>query len=330
MNVTDKTFANMLRDNGYVTGIFGKHQAPYSVDTMQNWGWDYHCIMELTEYPMPMSRYKNPNIMENGIIHDGNTELKNKYSDDVFTSKIFDFISSDTSGKPFFVYYPMAIGHSPYSPTPDDPEFATWVPGKSNTAFFPSMIYYMDKKVGEILDWLQQHGLDSNTIVLYTGDNGIPADIYYNADGKTHIQGKKAWPLEGGVRVPLIAYWPGHVAAGGVNNDVIDFTDFFTTLAQAAEATDLSSYGILDGVSFFDAMLGKPHTPRQQLFFHYNQQPAFNTTRRWVQDQVYKYYDTKDPLKPGKFYNISTDADEKLPIANTKLTTAQKALKQKF
>lgn len=329
MTVTDKTIANVLRDNGYVTGIFGKHQSPYSVDTMYNWGWDYHCIMELTEHEMPMSRYKNPNVMENGVIHTGE-EMKGKYSDDVFTSKIFDFISSDTTGKPFFVYYPMAIGHSPYSPTPDDPEFATWTTGKSNTAFFPSMIRYMDKKVGEILDWLQQHGLDSNTLVLYTGDNGIPADIYYNADGKTKIQGKKAWPIEGGVRVPLIAYWPNHVAAGSVNNNLVDFTDFFTTLAQAAQATDLSPYGILDGVSFYDGLLGKPYTARQQSFFHYNQQPAFNPSRRWVQDQVYKYYDLKDVLKPGKFYNIATDPDEKLPIANNKLTTAQKAIKQKY
>jgi arylsulfatase A len=330
MNTTDKTVANLLHDAGYVTGIFGKHQLQYGVDTMKNWGWDYHCIFELTENGMKYSRYKNPVLMENGVVHSG-SEMQNKYGDDVLTDKIFNFIQTNIN-KPFFVYYSMSIGHPPICPTPDDSAFAAWNPdrGISDTSFYPSMMHYMDKKVGAILDKLKQMGIAENTLVLFAGDNGTPTEIYYNADGETHIRGEKAWSLEGGTHVPLLAYWPTHITEGSVNNDLVDFSDFFTTFAQTAGVTNLTKYGILDGQSFYDAMLGKPHTPRQQLFRLYNAHPGFLSDRRWVQNPVYKLYDKSDVYKSKNFYNVVNDREEKSPILTKNLTPAEKQTKQNF
>ncbi len=330
MNPNDKTMANMMRDAGYITAMFGKHQMEYSPDTMRNWGWDYHCIFELTEYKMKYSRYKNPVLMENGTILQG-TAMKNKYGDDVLTQKVIDFIKTNKS-KPFFVYYSMSIGHAPYCPTPDDPEFAAWNPdaGKSNPSFFPSMMKYMDKKVGQLLDSLHAMGLDNNTLVIYAGDNGIPPEIYYNANNVQHIKGEKGTPREGGTHVPLVAYWPGHVPAGTVNDDLIDFTDFFTTFAQAANVTNLSSYGKLDGVSFYNAMLGLPTNPKQQLFFLFNPKPGFTDYRRWVRDKVYKLYDSTDDVKPKKFYNTVANNQETTALITSNLTPAEKVIKQNF
>jgi arylsulfatase A len=327
LNTSSKTVANLLHDAGYATGIFGKHQASYSVDTMKNWGWDYHCIFELTEYGMKGSRYKNPVLMENGVILQG-TAMQNKYGDDVLTDKIFSFIETNVN-KPFFVYYPMSIGHIPFCPTPDDAEFAAWDPDKgvSDTKFYPSMMRYMDKKVGAILQKLRDLGIDKNTLVLFAGDNGTPVEISYYANGQK-LKGEKAWPLEGGTHVPLYAYWPTHIADGSSSNNLIDFTDFFTMFAEAAGVTDLTSYGKLDGISFYKTMLGQPNTPKQQLYVLYNAHPGVQIDRRWAQTQMYKTYDSKDPLKAKKFYNILSDPEEKLPITDTKLTAAQKLIKQ--
>jgi arylsulfatase A len=87
----------------------------------------------------------------------------------------------------------MSIGHYPYCPTPDDSAFSSWNPDPriSDTIFFSSMMHYMDKKVRLILSWLHAKGLDTNTIVLFAGDNGTPNEIYYNANGINDIRGKR-------------------------------------------------------------------------------------------------------------------------------------------
>ncbi len=330
MNPSETTVANMLHNAGYVTGIFGKHQLEYSVDTMKNWGWDYHCIFELTENPMKYSRYKNPVLMENGTVLSG-ADMQGKYGDDVLTDKIFSFMQTNKS-KPFFVYYSMSIGHAPYCPTPDDAAFANWNPDKnvSDTSFYASMMHYMDKKVGQILDKLQQMGLAQNTLVIFAGDNGTPPEIYYNAHGVKNIKGEKGLPREGGTHVPMMAYWPTHIQEGSVNADLIDFTDFFPTFAQVANVTNLNAYKPLDGLSFYNGMLNKPHTSKQQLFFVFDSHPGFTDYRRWARDKVYKLYDSTDAIKAKLFYNTVLDEGETKPINSSKITAAEKAIKQNF
>jgi len=330
MNEKEKTIANLMHDAGYATGIFGKHQLPYNDTIMHQWGWDYNIVFELTEDTMTYSRYKNPVLKENGYrIPDSVTA--NKYCDDILTQKIFDFVENNKA-KPFFVYYPMSIGHTPYSPTPDDPEFATWNPklGISDTGFFPSMMHYMDKKIATILNWLHLNGLDKNTIVFYAGDNGVPPDIYYNANGVKHIRGEKGLSTEGGTHVPLIAYWPGHIQQGSINNDLIDFTDLLPTFAEAAQVTKLGKYGVLDGSSFYAALFGQPHVAKQQLFCHYDPHPGFTNLLRWARDKTYKLYDSTEAPRSGNFYNTVNDEKELFPLKTAVLTKAEKQIRQRF
>ena len=147
----------------------------------------------------------------------------------------------------------MSLAHAPFSPTPNDTAFNNWDPNsnKSDTSFYHSMIEYMDIIVGKILDKLKTTGLDKNTIVIFSGDNGTPAEIFYNTDTLSDVEGQKASTNEEGTHVPLIAYWPSHITQGLVNDDLIDFTDFLPTFAQAANVKDLSKYGTLDGLSFY-------------------------------------------------------------------------------
>jgi hypothetical protein len=217
----------------------------------------------------------------------------------------------------------MAIGHEPYSPTPDDPEFASWKPenNPSNPKFFPSMMKYMDKKIGEILSKLRSAGIAKNTLVIYAGDNGTSQNIYFDANGITHIQGEKGKSIEGGTHVPLIAYWPGHIVQGSSNNDLIDFTDFFPTFADASQTTNLKQYGILDGKSFYTRIVGNTGNGKTQLFFHYCPNPGLDGLMRWARDKTYKYYHS------GRFFNIVNDPKELSPLADQDLTQSELNIK---
>jgi arylsulfatase A len=330
MSDTSKTIANVMQDAGYTTAMFGKLQLNYSDAIMKGWGWNYHIVFELDGDTVAYRRYKNPVLVENGYrIPDSVTV--NKYGDDVLTDKIFDFIKANRT-KPFFVYYSMSIGHAPYCPTPDDPQFASWDPNKnkSDTAFYPSMMKYMDKKVGLILERLHASGLDKNTIVFFAGDNGVPPEIYYNIDTAQHVKGEKGSSNEGGTHVPFIAYWPNHVPKGSTNDDLIEFTDFIPTFAQFGNLTNLSKYAPLDGGSFYNAIFGNTYVVNQHLFCHFDPHPDFSDLQRWVRDKTYKLYDSTLTPKAGKFYNTIIDEKEKHPIKNADLTSDEKIIKQNF
>lgn len=336
MNENEKTFGNLMRDAGYATAFFGKLQLLIHVpdSSLTNWGFDKFTVFEISHTGLVPKRYKSPDLIDsNGYIPD--SLVADKYCDDILTQNIFDFIDScNSKSSPFFIYYSMSLAHYPYCPTPDDSTFANWdpKPQNSNTNYFPSMIKYMDKKVGEILEKLRVTGLDQNTLVIFTGDNGTPSDFIYSTDDGEE-RGGKGHPYEAGTHVPLIGYWPGHIASGSTNDDLIDFTDFFSTFAEAAQVTDLSNYGITDGLSFYKRLQGINDTAKQQLFTHYDPFPGNygDTLQRWVRDKTYKLYDTASrKLRLGKFYNIKTDPNEKHPLADSILTPEELAIKQKF
>ena len=331
MSDSEKTIGNLMQDAGYTTGFFGKLQLTYNSATMKKWGWDTHLVFDLIEDTVAFRRYKNPVLIDNGYrIPD--SEMVNKYCDDVLVQRIFDFIKNNGT-KPFFVYYSMSLGHEPFSPTPDDAAFASWDPNtdSSDANFFPSMMHYMDKKVGAVLNKLRSAGLDQNTIVFFAGDNGTPPGIYYNAHGQTQIKGEKSNSTEGGTHVPLIAYWPGHIQPGIVNDDLIDFTDFFPTLADIAAYQDLSGYSPLDGLSFYRRLLGLPSKKKQQLFSHFDARPGgYDPLRRWVRNKTYKLYDSTEFQKSGKFYNVQKDPEELHELKESDLTASQLSLRENF
>jgi hypothetical protein len=253
----------------------------------------------------------------------------NNYCDDILTHRILNFIDSNTSA-PFFIYYSMSVAHQPFSPTPTDSAYEGW-PGHSNisdTSFFSSMISRMDYEVGLIKEKLIKTGLDKNTIIIFAGDNGTPDQISYDVNSLT-VDGQKAHTTEKGTHVPLIAYWPSHIPQSRINDDLIDFTDFFPTFAEIAGKKDLLQYGIIDGLSFYSRMLGVEDASKSELFFHYDAHPGYDSLKRWVRDKTYKLYDGING-KPYLFYNIKNDEEEKRPLSDDKLTTKQKAIKARF
>lgn len=334
MPVTEKTIANMMQDAGYATCVSGKWQLDGGDTAIHNFGFDKYMVWA----PYYKSgaggggsddatgQYKNPKIYVNGD-YLPDSVINGKYGEDFFRQYLFDFIDSNIS-KPFFALWTMNLCHKNFSPTPDDPEFAAWdphkKPTKSDTIFFPSMVKYMDKQVGMLIQKLQQTNLTQKTIVFYLGDNGTPQDVHSTFQGQV-IQGQKGITNYFGTHVPLIAYMPGSVKAGSFNDDLIDFTDFLPTMADIARRP-LPDYGTLDGKSFGPALKGIKGYARDWVYCYFYPHPEKDTSKAaWVNNKVNKLYD--DDLG---FVNIPTDPFEQNPIPYDMLTPNQKRDKDSF
>jgi arylsulfatase A len=156
----------------------------------------------------------------------------------MFAEYISNFIDSNLHN-PFFVYFPLSLCHDPFSPTPDDPEFAVWDPLEDgrDTAFFPSMVKYMDKKVKQIVDKINSVGLASRTIIIFMGDNGTPNQISSTFKGE-RLQGGKNTSTTHGIHVPLIVTCPAKFLSGLTSAGLIDASDFLPTLADMTKINE--------------------------------------------------------------------------------------------
>ncbi len=318
MNPATKTVANVLKGAGYKTLVSGKWQLNGGDISIHKFGFDDYMVWKPYEASTKYFQYKNPIIYENGANLPA-SETVNKYGEDFFTQKIFDFIDSNKQN-PFFIYYPMVLCHKGFSPTPDDADFATWDPAKPrqqrDSIYFPSMVKYMDKKIGQIVDKVKSLGLAENTIIIVSGDNGTPADLTSLFEDGEEVRGGKSTTKEYGTHVPLIISWKGKIAPGTVNNDLVDFTDFLPTFANLAN-TSLPAYiQPVDGVNFAPALTGT-NTDKRQWIYNYFRPYPYNKLIRWAQTTTYKLYKIGGVYT---FYNIVADINEQHPLTGSSLT----------
>lgn len=326
MDTTEYTIANMLKDAGYATCITGKWQLDGGDAAIRTAGFDrYRIFLPYTpptveaENAENWYRYKNPRLYENGSFLP-DTATKGKYSEDLFMQYMFSFIDSNVT-KPFFLLYSMSLCHYPFCPTPDDPGYATWTPESkiTDTAYFPSMVKYMDKKVGQLLSRLLKKGLGNNTVVFYLGDNGSPPQITSLFRGQL-IKGGKGSTIQYGTHVPLLVAWQGKIAAASVNNNIINLTDVMATMANIAGTSVPTG---IDGVSFYPSLFNPYDTLRQWSFCH-SQAYATGMIKRWAQTTGYKLYDS---INNSRFYNILKDTLELTPITNKTITPEEKLIR---
>jgi len=255
------------------------------------------------------------------------TVTNGKYADDMFTDYISDFIDNNHS-QPFFIYFPLSLCHKPFSPTPDDPEYASWNPlvDTSTAAFFPSMVKYMDKKVQQVIDKIDAAGLSNETIIIFMGDNGTQHEItsMYNGDA---ITGGKGTTTIYGTHVPLIVRWAGNVLPQQVSNGLIDASDFLPMIADVAKIERPGSYGVLDGISFYPLLFGSTERLRDWIYCYWFPQLQGPKRYAWIHDEKYKLYDsTNDNL----FFNINDDPLEVHPVPYNELNAAESERKSVF
>jgi len=323
---TNLTIGNLIKNAGYNTCYVGKWQLDGGDTSIRTFGFDKYSVWlpyKLDPEESGGSRYKDPPIYQKAkFLPSSGTQ--GKYSVDMFTSFALNFIKNNKR-KPFFLYYAMPLCHKPLTPTPDDPLFAAWDFTNGGYTFFPEMVTYMDKQVKILRDSIRAAGQENNTIFVFVGDNGTPKGVKsYFKDSL--ISADKGETTTYGTHVPLIISWPGHITAGRVTNQLVDFTDFLPTLSDIASTTVSSSYGIIDGKSFYSVLNGSNYSTRDYVFNQFQPFPITSTAPavRYAQDSVYKQYDG------GSFYNIVTDVHELKPIPTNKMTPAEKAKQTYF
>ncbi len=297
------TFGNLLKRAGYATCITGKWQLGEAIDAPQKFGFDESYLWQHTRRP---PRYANPGLEDNGTPKDFNN---GEYGPDLVNDYALDFITRNQS-RPFFLYYPMILTHSPYQPTPDSP---TWDPKAvgekvhQSPKHFGEMVTYMDKLIGKLIDRLEQEKLAENTLVLFVGDNGTGKGTKSQMGAKEIIGGKGTTTARG-MHVPLIA-WGASVKRGQVRSELVDSTDFLPTILDAASVQrprDLQ----LDGQSFLPQCRGEQGTPRSWIYSWYSpRQGTDKTIREFAFNQHYKLY------RNGDFFDLNQDRDEKSPLA---------------
>ncbi len=255
------TLAMRLKEAGYVTAIVGKwHLGPPCTKGKEPEEIPKTADAD-TDYPHPREcGFERQCIFSGGHLNAYGEPKPGKYTPELLQKWALNFLES-RKGKPepFFLYYPSPIPHGPLYPTPLNPDAQV---DKSDPKNFPYLVEYLDKQVGEILEKLGTLGMRENTMVLFAGDNGSVGVTTQMSDGR-EIPGGKGSPADTGAWVPLLANWPGTIAAGSVYDGMVDFTDILPTCMELAGAPPPQG---IDGVSFAPQILGKPGTPREWVF----------------------------------------------------------------
>jgi arylsulfatase A len=345
LDTSNKTIANMLKDAGYKTCAAGKWQLGGGDASIHALGFDDYMVWEpggQGKVIEERSRYKSPNIYKDGaFLPDSLTN--GKYGDDMFTDYVENYIDSNKN-QPFFIYYPICLVHYPFCPPPNNPDFAAWDPllGLSDTKYFPSMVNYMDTKIGEIINKVRSAGIANNTLIIFVGDNGTDGKITSLFNGQP-FRGGKSHTTEAGTHVPMFMYWEGTIMPGSRSDYLLDLTDLLPTLANVAHTSIPATYGTLDGTSFYPVLRGEYGplrswiypvlrgeygTPRSWIFCHYDPEQRNKEPKpalRWIQDTVYKLYDSS-----GSFYKYIDDLSEQYPIPDDSLTLQEQQVKENF
>lgn len=279
------TIAEVLKQVGYSTGIIGKwhlaldrkdHPSGFSPETMPNkQGFDFfYGTPRFNGFTVLVqdTNVRSPVFRNEEIVVDAVQSWDNITAD--YTREAIDFIkANDQKGQPFFLY----LAHNmPHIPLGASKRFK----GKSAGGFYGDTIEELDWSCGEIFRTLQERGIDDNTLVIFTSDNGpwvettrgmkpdgrtfIPRDHSGNADP---FRGWKMSAWDGGCRVPFIARWPGKIPAGRSSDEMLSTLDLLPTFANLAGA-ELPGVE-LDGADATDFLLGiSDSSPRDEYFYY--------------------------------------------------------------
>lgn len=336
------TVARMMKEAGYATGAFGKWGLGYpgSEGDPNNQGFDefygYNCQRQAHHY-YPYHLWHN----QEKIVLPGNAGIKNEtYAQDEIQKQALRFIQ-DNRSKPFFLYMPYILPHAelvspndtildiykgkiaegtPYQGV-DDPndksyKYGGYCTSKEPHADFASMVTRFDTYVGEIMQELKKLGLDENTIVFFTSDNGPHSEggadpDFFDSYGP--LRGIKRDIYEGGIRVPLIAWAPGKIAAGNKSGHISAFWDVMPTFAELTGAKMKSKS---DGISFASTLLGKPKQKQHESLYWEFHEGGGKVAVRMGDWKGIKLNFSKDPNAPMKLFNLVEDIHEDRDVAS--------------
>lgn len=325
MDPKERTFGHLFKENGYRTAIAGKWQfwSYNPPDFEPEWrgkgqriedaGFEAYSVWHAHHTEDKGSRYGDPTYYEDGVLR---KDQKDKYGDDVSADFLLRFIEKHKA-EPWFIYYPMALTHGPFTPTPKSADWNTNRRLKNDTKYFKDQVEYMDGIIGRMVKRIDELGLGENTLVLFFGDNGTLDSIRtrLERDGKAEeFQGGKGDTTEAGMRVPMIARWKGRVSAGLVIDDLIDSCDFLPTICEATGVSS-KSMGVMDGRSFLPQLRGQKGQPRDWIYTWYDPRPGHGK-ERWTKTLRYAFDKRWKLHEDGKLYDWAADPRETKPVEN--------------
>jgi arylsulfatase A-like enzyme len=255
----------VLRAAGYATAHVGKWHLGGGRDVTNPppfAAYGYDVAFGTYESPEP-----HPDITATNWIWSSHDPVKRWDRSRWMVDRTLDFLR-ERKGRPCFVNLWLDDAHTPFHPSREQLA-AIGVSSEKPTdqQRFQAVLHEMDQQIGRFMEGLHALGIDQNTLVLFLGDNGpLP---HFGQTRTGGLRGSKLSLYEGGIRVPLIAWWPGHIPKGAVNEEtILSALDFFPTLCEIAHAKPPAGYRS-DGVDMSDALFGKRPMRRQPLFFEY-------------------------------------------------------------
>jgi arylsulfatase len=326
----DATIADQLKAHGYVCGAMGKWGLGNwdTTGTPMKHGFDlffgYNCQGHAHSH-YPKHIYRNGERIE---LKDNDGKTGKQYTQDLFEEEAITFIDKHKT-QPFFLYLPFTVPHAALQVPEDslneykgklgeDPPYDGkkfgYLPHEAPRAAYAAMVTRMDRSVGRIMDKLKAAGLEKDTLVLFTSDNGPThpsggADsAFFNSAGK--LRGLKGSLYEGGIRLPLIAYMPGVIRAGAEFDNPLYFPDMLPTLCEFAGAKVPAG---LDGISFRPILTGGKQTAHEFLYWEF---PAYGGQQAVIEGEwkAVRQNLTKGVVKT-ELYNLAKDESEKDDVA---------------
>jgi arylsulfatase A-like enzyme len=322
----DLTVEEVLKAAGYDTCCIGKWGVgePGSSGTPTKKGFNYfygYIDQTHAHNSWPTFLYRNEekvplrNVVPNpGPYGQGVATVKLDYSNDLFNDEIAAYLKRVPADQPFFLYAPFTAPHANNEAhtdeVPDLGPYANkdWTEGNKRYA---ALVTRLDDSVGRIVQEIKDRHLEDNTLIIFTSDNGIHEEggndpAFFDSSGP--FRGIKRDVYEGGYREPMIAVWPGHIAAGKITDQIFAFWDFLPTAADLAGAPIPPN---IDGISIAPALLGKPQTQQHEFLYWEFHERGF--------EQAVRYGDWKAVRhgldQPLELYNLKSDIAEAHNIA---------------
>ncbi len=325
--------------------------APFSDGVANKQGFDfffgYNCQRQAhTYYPLHLWKNEDKVFLDNELVIPG-TKLnegadpfdpdsyakftQNEYSADLMIEEALNFMD-ENKDQPFFLYFASPIPHDPLQVPKEYVDmnresFGYEEPYIGNKGYFPhrypraayaGMITYLDDQVGQIIEKLKELGLYNNTLIIFTSDNGptyaggVDAAFFDSAKPfKSEYGWGKGFTHEGGIRVPMLASWPGHIQAGSVSDHISAFWDVLPSFCEIAGVPVPDD---ADGISFLPTLLGETQKTHDYLYWEFPEYKGQQAVRMGKWKAIRK--NISDGNMDIELYNLETDLREQHNIAS--------------
>ena len=316
LNPSEKTVAEVLKMQGYATMCIGKWHLgdhPDFMPTSQGfdhyYGIPYSNDMNRKAVPLPLVR--DLTAIEDSVQRD--TTITTRY-----TKEAVKFIKSNRN-RPFFLYLPHTAVHLPLVP-------GERFKGTSKDGPYGDWVQEIDWSMGQLFDALKESGVDENTLVLFTSDNGSAREKH---GSNLPLRGRKGRTDEGGMRVPCVVRWPGKIPAGSSSDTITSTLDLLPTLAHLSGGA--TGGHVIDGKNIWPILSGQSKADPREAFFYYQMDqlqavrsgdwklfvPLKSKKRNWGKPEG---------EQPLKLFNLAKDIHEDHNVANQNPDVVEKLL----